>query len=260
MASPNGSTPKSTPPSPASPAKNGNSGTSAGAGATSSPTPAVPRPSQTQQPESQLIEALKKNDLFLFQALLQSDPFHDVFARCGPKKESVMMVIARLPHHDALGAYKLVEATLKTPGVEGRIDETNADGETALMIAASKGNAELCEKLVTGRFRASLTIDGSQGQGVLHYAVNSKSLDTVRLLCKLLKDKCPDRVSAVVNKKAGSKRTPLMFAVKLDQADMIRVLLEFGADRSNVDEGGKTAFDLARTFAAHSCLDLLKPL
>lgn len=77
---------------------------------------------------------------------------------------------------------------LLTTSYQDKLDEQNEEGMTPLMIACSKGEAELTEKLV--KLGAEINAD-NKGYTPLCYAVNSGDYETVRRLVLLGADISP---------------------------------------------------------------------
>lgn len=122
---------------------------------------------------------------------------------------------------------------------------------TALMLAIDAQNLSLVKALVEAG--ADAEARDADGNSVLHYAVKSGSVSTVRAIGKV--------ASADVVNKAGE--TPLFEAVRRNQAALVNVvveLIEKGGRASFVnkaDKDGLTAFALAAKLGSRDVLESL---
>lgn len=109
------------------------------------------------------------------------------------------------------------------------------NGDTALMVAAYKGNREAV---------AALLDKGAEpnrpGWTALHYAASVGNVEIVRMLLEK---------SAYIDAEAPNKTTPLMMAARGGHTDTMKLLVEEGADVSLRNTLGMTAADFARKFA-----------
>ncbi len=117
----------------------------------------------------------------------------------------------------------------KAPGLA--VDARNPVGETALMIAALKGDLAVCEALLA----RGAPVD-HPGWTPLHYAASGSSLPALRLLLAH---------GARVDARAPNGRTPLMMAVLHASEEVVDTLLAAGADRAARDRNDSTAADIA---------------
>ena len=115
------------------------------------------------------------------------------------------------------------------------IEARAQNGDTALMVAAYKGETQVV---------AALLEKGAEpnrpGWTALHYAAASGSLDIVRMLLEK---------SAYIDAAAPNQTTPLMMAAGGGQTDVIKFLLDEGADATLKNDVGMTAKDFALKFA-----------
>jgi ankyrin repeat protein len=111
------------------------------------------------------------------------------------------------------------------------VDDRNQAGETALMVAALKGEMEVFEALLARGAAAD-----HEGWTPLHYAASGASMPALRrLLARGVR----------VDPRAPNGRTPLMMAVLFADEEVIDALLAAGADRSLRDRNEQSAADLA---------------
>jgi len=107
-------------------------------------------------------------------------------------------------------------------------DTKDAEDETALMIAAQKGNIEAVDLLL--KAKANVNAANSRGKTALSYAVEASQLSVVQ---KLLEN------GADTSLMAGN--TPLLtLAVRSGNVEIIKLLLDKGAD-PNKQQGGSSA-------------------
>ena len=113
-----------------------------------------------------------------------------------------------------------------------RVDLRNPAGETALMLAALKGEMDVLRVLL-----ARGAAVNPSGWTPLHYAASGDSLPAVQELLAH---------GAEVDARAPNHlRTPLMMAALHAGEDVIQALLKAGADPAARDRSGQTAADLA---------------
>lgn len=128
---------------------------------------------------------------------------------------------------ESLRAAKLL---LQQPDI--RIDAPNQAGETALMMAALKGNQEGV-KLLLERGAAI----NRPGWTPLHYAATGPAPEVVKLLLER---------GADVDAASPNGSTPLMLAAQYGSEDSVKLLLDRGADPSRANQRGLRAADFAR--------------
>lgn len=138
------------------------------------------------------------------------------------------------------------QAALTLAGLPGsNVNVLNRHGETPLMIAAIKGQIEVCKALI----ERGAAIN-RPGWAPLHYAASSESLTVVRLLLQQ---------GAVVDARAPNGRTPLMQAALYGSEEVVAALVAAGADRQLRDERGASAAELARNAGRHYLFERLEP-
>jgi ankyrin repeat protein len=123
-----------------------------------------------------------------------------------------------------------------------KIDAVNAAGETALMMAALRGNYEWAKILLDSGAQVQ-----RPGWSPVHYAATGPEAKVVALLL--------DR-GADVNAASPNRTTPLMMAARYGTEDSVKLLLARGADKGRVNDRNFTAAD----FGEMSKREFLQPL
>ncbi|QNP48701.1 ankyrin repeat domain-containing protein [Diaphorobacter aerolatus] len=116
-----------------------------------------------------------------------------------------------------------------------KVEMRNKKGESALMIAAIKGNLEAAKALIARDGDVNKT-DWTP----LHYAASGTTDKAVPMI-ELLLEK-----HAYIDAASPNGTTPLMMAVRYGTADAARLLIAEGADPTIKNEKGLTAIDFAR--------------
>lgn len=126
-------------------------------------------------------------------------------------------------------SFKTAALLLAQPRLD--VDATNAADETALMIAALKGHADWCRRLIERGAKVN-----REGWTPLHYAAAGPQTQAVALLLER---------GAVIDARAPNGNTPLMMAAMYGTEDTVKLLLAHGADPRLRNARGLTAVDLA---------------
>lgn len=195
---------------------------------------------------------LKKNIVFHVLCLMSfaasAGSFDDFFKAAQLDNESAMVELAlrgfdlntrneRGDHalHVALreDSPKVVNFLLNQRTV--KVESRNAQGESPLMIAAIMGQLESAKRLIQRGAEVNKT-----GWTPLHYAASRTEPDSVEMVRLMLQH------HAYIDAESPNKSTPLMLAAHYGHADVVRLLLEEGADPSLRNEQGLTAVDFAR--------------
>jgi ankyrin repeat protein len=113
------------------------------------------------------------------------------------------------------------------------VDQANVHGETALMMAALKGQLELCRKLIAKGAKVNRI-----GWTPLHYAASGGDLPVVELLLQR---------GAELDSRSPNRSTPLMMAAGYGTQDITLLLLARGADAALRNDRNMTAVDFATT-------------
>jgi len=116
-----------------------------------------------------------------------------------------------------------------------KVEHRNAKGESPLMIAALKGKLEMVRRLIERKAEVN-----KPGWAPLHYGAThsgERSLPVVRLLLEH---------HAFIDAQSPNGTTPLMMAAQYGNAQVVKLLLEEGADTAMKNEQGLSAIDFAR--------------
>jgi ankyrin repeat protein len=113
-----------------------------------------------------------------------------------------------------------------------KLDARSRNGDTALMLAAYKGNMAAVRALLDKGAEANQT-----GWTALHYAAASGHNDIVQLLL--------DRY-AYIDAESPNQTTPIMMAARGGHILTVKLLLDEGADATLKNGAGMTAIDFAR--------------
>jgi len=133
-------------------------------------------------------------------------------------------------------SYKVAQALLVHPDI--KVDLANDAGETALMMAALRGSAEWCQRLIDRGASVNRT-----GWTPLHYAASGPGAAAVKLLL--------DR-GALVDAPSPNGSTALMMAARYGSEDAVDVLLGRSADARLRNERNMNAADFARSAGRES--------
>ena len=131
-----------------------------------------------------------------------------------------------------LESFKAFGALLQAPAL--KVDQTNSQGETALMLAAIKGYLDLARALVAKDADVNKT-----GWTPLHYAASGTGDQQPAMLALLLEH------HAYIDAGSPNGSTPLMLAAQYGTRASALLLLEEGADPTIKNQLGLTAVDFA---------------
>ena len=131
-----------------------------------------------------------------------------------------------------LESFKAFGALLQAPAL--KVDQTNPQGETALMLAAIKGYLDLARALVAKDADVNKT-----GWTPLHYAASGTGDQQPAMLALLLEH------HAYIDAGSPNGSTPLMLAAQYGTRASALLLLEEGADPTIKNQLGLTAVDFA---------------
>ncbi len=132
----------------------------------------------------------------------------------------------------ALGSGSLKAAQTLTEWPQTDVNALNANGESALMLAAIKGHTALAEALIKKDADINKT-----GWTPLHYSASASKLDIIRLLLEN---------SAYIDAESPNGTTPLMMAAMYGTPAAVALLLKEGADPKLKNLQGLTALEFAQ--------------
>ncbi|MBT9549292.1 MAG: ankyrin repeat domain-containing protein [Hydrogenophaga sp.] len=199
------------------------------------------------------------NVLFWISFAASAGSFDDFFKAAELDNESAMVQLAlrgfdlntrneRGDHalHVALreDSIKVVNFLLSQRTV--KVESRNAQGESPLMIAAIRGQLASAKRLIERGAEVNKT-----GWTPLHYAASRTEPDGVDMVRLMLQH------HAYIDAESPNKSTPLMMAAHYGYSDVVRLLLEEGADPSLRNEQGLTAVDFARRARRDDMAELL---
>jgi ankyrin repeat protein len=126
-------------------------------------------------------------------------------------------------------ARKSIALLLEQPGL--RVEDRSAQDESALMLAALKGDLALCTTLI-----AKDADINKPGWTPLHYAATNGHVPVIQLLLDQF---------AYIDAASPNGSTPLMMAAMYGTSSAVKQLLEAGADPSIKNDKGLSALDFA---------------
>lgn len=112
------------------------------------------------------------------------------------------------------------------------VNKLNHQGESALMLAALKGQLELAEKLISKGADVNKT-----GWTPLHYAASGSQLKMISLMLEN---------NAYIDAESPNGTTPLMMAAMYGSQAAVVLLLQEGADPKLKNQQGLTALNFAQ--------------
>ncbi len=124
---------------------------------------------------------------------------------------------------------KVVDVLLESPATQ--VDVRTPKDESPLMLAALKGYAAMCQKLIARDADVN-----KPGWTPLHYAATSGHLDVMHMLLDN---------HAYIDAASPNGSTPLMMASMYGTTDAVKLLLEAGADPTLKNAQGLSAIDFA---------------
>lgn len=120
-----------------------------------------------------------------------------------------------------------------------QLNRKNRHGESALMLASFKGNLSAVQALL-----ARGAVVNHEGWTALHYAVTNNQWAIAQLLLS---------AKAAVDALSPNQTTPLMMAARNGNIELVKLLLQRGANDTLKNTAGLSAEDFARQ-AGHAAL------
>lgn len=148
---------------------------------------------------------------------------------------SLLMIAARNANHELLDF--LV-------GNRANLSRKNRYGDSALMLAAFRGDVRVVLKLLAAGARI-----GDKGWNALHYSAFNGQAEVVRMLAA----NTPD-----LDGPAPNGQTALMLAAKSGKLDVVRMLVDAGAGIDVKGYDGKTAVQVAEEAGQAEAVEYLR--
>jgi len=139
------------------------------------------------------------------------------------------------------GSLKVARVLVDWPST--RVETRNAADESALMMAALKGHADLARRLIARGADVNKT-----GWAPLHYAATGSHAALITMLLD---------AHAYIDAESPNGTTPLMMASQYGSAAAVRQLLEAGADASLKNQLGLSAQDFALRSARPEVFEMI---
>ena len=136
---------------------------------------------------------------------------------------------------------KVIQTLVNSP--KTRANSLNAKGESALMIAAIKGDTIAAEQLIKKGADVNKT-----GWTPLHYAASGGDTQIIKLLLEN---------HAYIDAESPNGTTPLMMASRYGSPQAVKLLLDEGADVSLKNKLGATALQFAKDGVRPDAISLL---
>jgi ankyrin repeat protein len=180
---------------------------------------------QTAGQITDFAKAAKFDDVSEVQSLIKAGVSPNTF---DPKGNPMLILAIRDQ------SFKVAELLLANKAID--VNLTNQNGENPLMMAAIEGQLQLVETLVL-KNKAEVN---KTGWTPLHYACTTGKLSVAEFLVSK---------GAKVNALSQSETTPLMMAVGSGNDQLIKFLLDNGADLRMRNHEGYSAIDVATLFS-----------
>jgi ankyrin repeat protein len=176
--------------------------------------------------------AVERDDAWQVQSLLDRgvDP-----NSVSPQGQYALMLALRKP------SPAVAQVLISSPAT--RVELRSDKDESPLMLAAIKGQLELCRRLIARNADVN-----KPGWTALHYAATSGSLEVVQLLLERY---------AYIDAESPNGSTPLMMAALYGTSETVKLLLEAGADPTIRNALGLSALDFAQRGNKQDAVDAL---
>ena len=214
----------------------------------------------------QFFEAIKTGDLSRVKALLKSDPtlltIRDeqgvsvILTAIYYGRESVLSELLKhkpiLDVWEASAAGQLARVNEILDQDASLIDQHSPDGFTPLGLAAFFGRKDILEALIHSGADADVASRNSMRVCQLHSAVAHHDAALSRQMAEMLL-----KHGAQVNTPQRGGWTPLHEAASRGDVDLVRLLIQYGADKSVQNDEGITPRDLAQKGGHESVVAIL---
>ena len=127
-----------------------------------------------------------------------------------------------------------------------KVEVRNRQDESALMMAALKGQLAIAKRLIARGAEVN-----KPGWTPLHYAATNADPVSVEMARLMLEH------HAYIDAASPNRTTPLMMAAHYGKPDVVKLLLEEGADASLRNEKGLSAVDFARGANRPAVVDII---
>ena len=174
-------------------------------------------------PQDDFFSAVRRDDARAVTALLQRG--FDPNVRDAQGQSGITFALKL----DALRAAQALLASAKL-----QVDARNASGESALMLAAIKGHTDLVKALLAREADVNKT-----GWTPLHYAASGVQEQQAAIVELLLEQ------HAYIDAGSPNGSTPLMMAAQYGTREVVKLLLDEGADPALKNQLGLSATDFA---------------
>ena len=155
---------------------------------------------------------------------------------------------ARYGHDRIVDMLLQHDETAYEGGIDMGIDKAHVSGFTPLGAAALKGHVAVVDRLLAAG--ANPNIDAGQVGAPLHVAAEDGH---ILVVLSLLRDDRVD-INAASSFPAHNGATPLWIAAKKGHADVVRALVQKGADRTKAAADGTTPLDIAANDATREAM------
>lgn len=136
---------------------------------------------------------------------------------------------------------EILDLILQHTPKEG-LEATDSAGNTALLLASSKGNVRAMRALLAAE--ANITAQNRRGQSALHRAVSRGMSDAVEEILVFLRKSAPEKKKVVVNFVDVEGNTALHYASIENNQELGQLLLRNGANREAKNKQGKAFYEL----------------
>lgn len=153
----------------------------------------------------------------------------------------------------AVEGYHEVARALLDYGVD--VNARNVDKKTALMMAAKSGNPDTVEVLI--EYHANLTVHDHLGTTALMYAAREGNVGVIKRFAQYFARLPEEKRTNLVDQEDGSEWTALTWAVKKEQPEAAKALIDAGADYNHKDSEGTPLLHIAVNNDDEKTVDLL---